>query len=313
MGDERIAALIAYDGSEDADRAIAAAARLLPQAEAVVVHVHDVSLSLEQSSLARIALPDSVIADAARKYERAARAEAEAVAEKGRKIALEAGLAATAVVQDAASAWRGISEAAREREADVVVCGSHGRGGFSRAYLGSTSTSLLHAAPCPVLVAPPAQFDPTGPTVIGFDASDGARQAVSTAARLFPDRPAVVVHAWRSAVRRSLAGSALLATPLEEVSSIAGDIDELFAGAARDIAEEGAALARERGLAAGARVVESAEATWRALAAAAESERAAVVVVGSRGRGALASAVLGSVSSGLVHNAPLPVLVSRGR
>ena len=34
-----------------------------------------------------------------------------------------------------------------------------------------------------------------------------------------------------------------------------------------------------------------------------------MIVVGSRGRGAIASTVLGSVSSGLVHNADVPVLV----
>jgi nucleotide-binding universal stress UspA family protein len=309
----RIRALIAYDGSDVAGGAIDAAAQLLPGADAVVVHVHEVSLSLEQSSLARVALPDSVIAESARRYELAARKEAEAVAAKGVEVARAAGLAATAAVHDAAIAWRGLCAAARDRSADVVVCGSHGRGGLARAYLGSTSTSLLHHAPCPVLVVPPGRFDPAGPTVIGFDASDGARAAVHSAARLLPDKQAVVVYAWRSAVKRSLVGSALLATPLDEVSSIARDIDELLAGNALDVAEEGAALARELGLAASARAVESADAAWRELATATESEGAAVAVVGSRGRSALASAVLGSVSSGLVHNAPLPVLVNRGR
>ncbi len=260
-----------------------------------------------------LALPDSVVAASARRYQRAAEEEAEAVAQLGRTVAQEAGLVASSVVQPAESAWRGICDAAIERSADLVVCGSRGHGGLSRAYLGSTSTSLLHHAPCPVLVVPRGDHAVAGPTVIGFDASDGARAAVRTAAGLFPGRPAVVVYAWRSLVRRSFAGAALLATPLEEVSGIAADLDEMFAAEAREIADEGAALARELGLDASARVVESAAAGWRGLAAAAQSEGAAVVVVGSRGRGALASTVLGSVSSGIVHDAELPVLVSRGR
>jgi nucleotide-binding universal stress UspA family protein len=45
------------------------------------------------------------------------------------------------------------------------------------------------------------------------------------------------------------------------------------------------------------------------LAATAESEDAAVLVVGSRGRGALASALLGSVSAGLPARAPCPVVI----
>jgi nucleotide-binding universal stress UspA family protein len=55
--------------------------------------------------------------------------------------------------------------------------------------------------------------------------------------------------------------------------------------------------------------VESRDGAWRAVAAAAQTHRASVIAVGSRGRGAARSALLGSVSSGLVHNAELPILV----
>ena len=43
----------------------------------------------------------------------------------------------------------------------------------------------------------------------------------------------------------------------------------------------------------------------------AEQEGASVIVVGSRGHGAIKRALLGSVSHHLVHNAPCPVLVMR--
>ncbi|MFD6897473.1 universal stress protein [Rhodococcus sp. NPDC060086] len=39
------------------------------------------------------------------------------------------------------------------KDAQLAVVGSHGRGQFAAALLGSTSQNLLHNAPCPVLVA----------------------------------------------------------------------------------------------------------------------------------------------------------------
>jgi nucleotide-binding universal stress UspA family protein len=55
--------------------------------------------------------------------------------------------------------------------------------------------------------------------------------------------------------------------------------------------------------------VESDEGAWRAVAAAARTHGASVIATGTRGVGAARSALLGSVSSGLIQNAELPILV----
>lgn len=50
------------------------------------------------------------------------------------------------------SPQRVIVETAREWGADLIVVGSHGYGFWSRALLGSVSNSVVHHAPCSVLV-----------------------------------------------------------------------------------------------------------------------------------------------------------------
>lgn len=304
-------ALIGYDGSEPADDAIRAAAALLPGSAAVVAHVRGIPLRRDDGSLARIAVSDEVIGKAMRGHEAAAAAAAQEVAERGAGIARDAGLEATAAVIASSTPWRGLCAGAEELGARVVVCGSRGLGGMSRAYLGSTSSSLLYRSPLPVLVVPPGDRSDDGPVVIGYDGSDGAREAIAVAAALVPGRRAVVVHGWTSPVRRSFTGESLLDAPLDEIQEVASSLDDLFGGEAEEVADEGAAVARTHGMEARALSVESGPRRWRALLDAARAEHAALIVTGSPGRGPVAANVLGSVSAGLVHNADVPVLVAR--
>ena len=46
----------------------------------------------------------------------------------------------------------GIIDAAREWDADLIIAGTHGRGGLQRLFVGSTAEAVLRTAPCPVLV-----------------------------------------------------------------------------------------------------------------------------------------------------------------
>ena len=48
-----------------------------------------------------------------------------------------------------------IARQAEKADADLIVVGTHGWGGFQAAVLGSVARGLLHTAKCPVLSIPP--------------------------------------------------------------------------------------------------------------------------------------------------------------
>ena len=52
------------------------------------------------------------------------------------------------------SASHALVHFAEREHADLVVLGAHGHGGFAARLLGSTSYSVSHAAPCPVVIIP---------------------------------------------------------------------------------------------------------------------------------------------------------------
>lgn len=309
MAGDATSLLIAYDGSEPAGAAIRAAGGLFPGAHAVVATAQRDPITTEQASSALLAVPRSVVHGGVAALNDAAAQESDETAAAGAREASGAGLEAEARTAFAGgSPWRALSRLAEEIGADAIVCGSRGRGALARAAVGSTSGGLLHNAGRPVLIVPGEDGDPGGPLVIGYDGSDPAKAAVAGAARLFEGREAIVAHVWEPA-GRTLSGRAIGALPNEEIRGVLHDLDEHFRAGAAGVADEGAAFAREHGLDARPEAVAAHGAAWLGVLAAARDASAAAVVAGSRGRGAMASSVLGSVSWGLVHNAELPVLV----
>jgi len=81
------------------------------------------------------------------------RSRADAERELDRLIAraVDAGVRATASPLDGENPADAIVRAAADRKADVLVLGTHGRGGVARLVLGSVATRVVATAPCPVL------------------------------------------------------------------------------------------------------------------------------------------------------------------
>ena len=146
-----------------------------------------------------------------------------------------------------------------------------------------------------------------GPVLFCFDGSDGSREALRAVADLIT-RPvdAVVLTVWETvATRLALAGAFAAGT-----TTGGADLDAEEESYARSVAEEGALLASEHGYKASPMAKESFEGIPKAVLEAADQLSARLIVCGQRGRGALRSTLLGSVSHSLASHTRRPILIA---
>ncbi|WP_063910184.1 universal stress protein [Herbidospora yilanensis] len=176
-------------------------------------------------------------------------------------------------------------------DAAAVVVGSRGLNGFAGLLLGSVAMGLAGQVAVPVVVVHGAPAVMRREIVAGLDPEDDVHPALD--------------YAFEEARAR---GSRLRVVYAWDMPS--GRLDpEIIAQALRERARGVLAPWTER-----YPMVEPAVSVVRGNAVAAlcqASVRADLVVVGSRGRGTIRSAVLGSVSHGVLHHASCPVAVVR--
>lgn len=143
--------LYAFDGSDNARRALAEGATRLAGRPAVVVTVWR---SVESgASAARAALPDDVIEQGVATIDDESEEQARETATAGVAILREAGVEASArVVRGTANTWSAILALADELDADTIVLGSRGRSPLRAALLGSVSAGVVEHSSRPVLV-----------------------------------------------------------------------------------------------------------------------------------------------------------------
>jgi len=147
--------LLAYDGSEDAKAAIAAAARLFPDRPLLVLSVgRSVAAT---ASVSVMSVPSNVAGEALTRLDKEIKAHADALADEGAKAAAEQGMQATPLgdISDV-NVWATILRVADEHDVAAVVVGSRGRSDFKSILLGSVSSGVVHHSARPVVVVPSA-------------------------------------------------------------------------------------------------------------------------------------------------------------
>lgn len=136
-----------------------------------------------------------------------------------------------------------------------------------------------------------------------YDGSKHAHDAIADAAPLLADRRAVVLNVYRQA------GEAAIPIGGVPVGQPTAEVEEATVEHARDTARRGCDIARGAGFDAQPEIVEARGRVADTILGFARDRDAEAVVVGARGRGGVRSALLGSVSAGLVHAGEVPVVV----
>lgn len=205
-----------------------------------------------------------------------------------------------------------IVKAAGELNIDMIVMGNHGLGNIKRFLLGSTSDQVSQYAPCSVLIVRP---DRTGDTddsmrldhplriLLAYDDSASARGAAGFCASL-PMRENTQVTAlsvmplvtvYRQDIRQQMGWLWQEKRKVIEkgLEAVASDIDWPTAHVDTEL-REGADVCDE-------------------IIKAADERDSDMIVVGSKGTGAIKGFLLGSVTRRIAHHAPCSVLVVRDR
>lgn len=146
--------LIATDGSEASDAASRLGLEIAKATEDKVVFI--AVWAMIQSGFG---VPYTYLKD---KWLDAEKDRAEEVLAASKEHAATLGIQAETLLVEGSAAYE-ICQAAKERNARMLVIGSHGWGSVRAFMYGSVAAAVLRSSPCPVLSGAPASRDPLVP------------------------------------------------------------------------------------------------------------------------------------------------------
>jgi nucleotide-binding universal stress UspA family protein len=280
--------LLATDGSTEAGYALGAAVEL---AEGTGSDLHVVTVGRDWP--AHVAIEHGAYYEPALE---AAKSEArEILDEQLRGVEAAGGTIAKAYLR-IGRPDREIVELAEEVGAGLIALGSRGLEGIARALMGSVSASVVRHAHCPVLVVREQRPTGFGPEKILL-ATDGSEEA-ELAARTAMDLAAVL-------------GSELHVVTVGHAETPATAALEWVKYRAESVLDRQVARIREAGGEVAGVHLKMSEKRDEEIVVLAEDLGAGLIVLGSRGLGALRRALMGSISDSVVRHAHCPVLVVR--
>jgi nucleotide-binding universal stress UspA family protein len=296
--------LVPLDGSSFAEHALPLALGLARRHDAAV-HLAMVHVPITTAYIDGVAHFDPSLDNEIRERERR---YLDAVAER-----LEgSGIAATTALLDGPVV--GMLEAeARERHADVIVMSTHGRGGLSRAWLGSVADALVRRAPAPVLLVRPKEGEEAAleavtafrRILVPLDGSALAEEAIGYALAV-GDRASTRYTLLRVVIPALVVGSPFIEPGVHIADE---DLEEQMEAARRYLDRVAERLRRD-----GAdvdTVVVAHPSPAAAILELADSEGADLVCLATHGRTGLSRILLGSVADKVLRAATTPVLLCR--
>ena len=201
-----------------------------------------------------------------------------------------------------------LAQQANAADARVVVMTTHGRGGASRAFLGSVADGLVRHLRCPVLLMTPGKsgLGPPSPeapwhVVVPLDGTPLSESILDRVLALY--RPLEVAFDLVSVVNLPV-----LATPPALGAAARHGLIEAETAAAEEYLRSVAERLRAQGLSVETKVLFD-EQVFHAIVEHAEACHAGLVAIATRGRTGARRMMFGSVADKVLRSAGRPVLI----
>jgi nucleotide-binding universal stress UspA family protein len=198
-----------------------------------------------------------------------------------------------------------IFEEIRVRQVDLVVMSTHGRSGLGRWIYGSVADQIMRLAPVPVLLIPAASSanwptDRSLRILVPLDGSELAQEALASTEKL-----ARTLHAEIQLLQVRVPLTYTYADPaaylIDNLQIEAENAHRYLETVATDLRTHGLKVTTFEAIGPAARLI----------AATAKEQGSDVIAMSTHGSGGVTRLLMGSVATGVVQRASIPILIVR--